>query len=153
VEGDAAKKMAFNYYRDRIFTRQISGDGSAPREEASTSLSYSVFNLEALTMVCRIAEVQGVDLWSVRGKNGSTIETVINYFQPYLSDSRKWSREQEADLETDGLYFLAFAGMGLKKPEYVALYQSWNARTDPGSTWWIFWPAAGLPPATRPGTN
>jgi hypothetical protein len=123
VEDDAAKKMAFNYYRDRIFTRQISGDGSAPREEARTSPSYSVFNLEALTMVCRIAEVQGVDLWSVRGKNGSTIGTVINYLQPYLSDPRKWSREQETDLETGGLYFLAFAGMGLKKPEYIALYQ------------------------------
>ena len=74
-------------------------------------------------MVCRVAEVQGVDLWSVRGRSGSTIGTVIDYLQPYLSDPRKWSKEQEIDLETDGLYFLAFAGMGLRRPEYIALYQ------------------------------
>ncbi|PWU02535.1 MAG: hypothetical protein C5B51_20560 [Terriglobia bacterium] len=122
VEDEAASKMAFSYYRDRIFPRQIRGDGSAPGED-SRSLWSSVFNLEALTMVCRIAEMQGVDLWSVRGRNNSTIATVVNYLEPYLSDPRKWSREQEIDLETDGLYFLAFAGMGLKQQEYIALYQ------------------------------
>ena len=123
VQDAAVEKMVFDQFRDRIFPRQIRGDGSAPREEAREAPTYSIFNLEAFTMVCRIAEVQGVDLWSVRGKNGSSLSTVINYLQPYLSDPHKWSREQVADLETDGLYFLAFAGMGLKKPEYIALYQ------------------------------
>ena len=33
VDNDAAMKMAFSYYRDRIFPRQIAPDGSAPREE------------------------------------------------------------------------------------------------------------------------
>ena len=40
-----------------------------------------------------------------------------------LLDPRQWNREQANDLETDALYFLAFAGMGTKKPEYIALYQ------------------------------
>src|SRR5581483_877412 len=106
-----------------IFPRQIRPDGSAPREEARTTLWYSVFNLEAFTLLSRIAEAQGVDLWSVRGKNGSTISTVIDYLEPYLSDPHKWAREQANEVESDGLSFLAFAGMGLKKPEYVALYQ------------------------------
>lgn len=123
VGDDAATKMVFDLYRDRVFLRQIRADGSAPREEVRATPWYSVFNLEALTMVCRIAEVQGVDLWSVRGRNGSSLGTVIDYLHPYLSDPRKWSREQAVDLETDALYFLAFAGMGLKKPEYIALYQ------------------------------
>jgi Alginate lyase len=123
VDDHATAKMAFDYYRTRIFPRQIRPDGSAPREEARTTFWYSVFNLEAFTMVCRIAEVQGVDLWSVRGKNGSDLSTVISYLEPYLSDPRQWTREQASDVETDALYFLAFAGMGLKKPEYIALYQ------------------------------
>ena len=123
VGDDAAARMAFDYYRDRIFHRQIRGDGSAPREEARATPWYSVFNLEAYTMVCRIAEVQGVDLWSVRGKNGSTLSTVIDYLKPLLADPRQWNREQANDLETDALYFLAFAGMGMKRPDYIALYQ------------------------------
>lgn len=119
VQDENAQKMAFSYYRDHIFPRQIRTDSAVPREEVRTS----VFDLEASTLVCRIAEVQGVDLWSVHGANGSTIGTLINSVEPYLSDPRLWSREQTADLETDGQYFLAFAGMGLKKTEYIALYQ------------------------------
>lgn len=119
VQDENAQKMAFSHYRDHIFPRQIRTDSAVPREEVRAS----VFDLEASTLVCRIAEVQGVDLWSVHGVNGSNIGTLINSVEPYLTDPRLWSREQTADLETDGQYFMAFAGMGLKKPEYIALYQ------------------------------
>jgi hypothetical protein len=124
VEDDKALQMAFKYYRDHIFPRQIRPDGSAPKEELRTrSLSYSASNAEAFAMTCRIAQVHGADLWTVQGKNKVAIGTVIDYLEPYLADPKKWSKEQIADFQTDGLYFLAFAGMGLKKPEYVALYR------------------------------
>ncbi len=123
IGDDAAEKMVFDFYRERLFPRQIRADGSAPREEARNSPWYSVFNLEAYTMLCRIAEEQGLDLWSMRGKNGANLGTVIDYLKPHLADPKQWSREQANDLETDALYFLAFAGMGLKKPEYIDLYQ------------------------------
>lgn len=132
VGDDAAARTAFDFYRMRLFPRQIRADGSAPREEAHASAWYSVFNLEAFTMICRIAEVQGVDLWGVQGKKGSTLATVIDYLKPHLADPRQWSREQANDLETDALYFLAFAGMGLKKPEYIALYERLE---HPGKAW------------------
>jgi hypothetical protein len=124
LENQAEQQAVFTFYREQIFPRQIKGDGSAPREESRTrSLWYSAFNLEAYAMVCRIAQVHGVDLWSVRAKNGATMETVIDYLEPYLADPRKWSKEQISEFSNDGLYFLAFAGMGLKKPEYVALFR------------------------------
>lgn len=124
VEDRQATQMAFNYYRDHIFPRQIRSDGSAPREESrSKSPSFSTFNLEAFTLVCRIAQVHGTDLWTVHTKSGATISTVIDYLEPYLADPHKASREQLADFTNDNLYFLAFAGMGLKKPEYVAIFR------------------------------
>jgi Alginate lyase len=124
VGDNAAEQSAFAFYRANIFPRQIRKDGSAPREEARTrSLSYSAFNLEAFATLCRIAQVQGVDLWDLQAKNGATVATVIDYLAPYLSDPRKWNKEQIVDFETSGLYSLAFAGMGLKKPDYVALYR------------------------------
>jgi hypothetical protein len=133
VQDDPTQKMAFDYYRDRIFSRQIKADGSAPREEARTrSLTYSAFNLEAFTIVCRIARVNKVDLWSVRARIGATIGTVIYYLEPYLADPKKWTREQPPDFPNDGLYFLAFAGMDLKKPEYVALFRKLER---PDSAW------------------
>lgn len=124
AESRAEEQMAFTFYRDQIFPRQIRADGSAPREEARTrSLTYSAFNLEAYTTICRIAQVQGMDLWAVHASNGATLATVIDYLEPYLSNPGKWSKEQISEFPNDGLYFLAFAGMGLKKPQYVALYR------------------------------
>jgi Alginate lyase len=124
VGDNAAEQSAFAFYRANIFPRQIRKDGSAPREEARTrSLSYSAFNLEAFATLCRIAQVQGVDLWTLEAKNGASVATVIDYLAPYLSDPHKWNKEQIVDFESSGLYSLAFAGMGLKKPDYVALYR------------------------------
>ncbi|HLG96913.1 MAG TPA: alginate lyase family protein, partial [Bryobacteraceae bacterium] len=82
--------------------------------------------------ICRIAQVQGTDLWTVRAKNGATLATVIDYLEPYLADPKKWTKEQISEFPNDGLYFLAFAGMGLRKPEYVALYRKLE---HPDSAW------------------
>jgi len=138
VENDTQQKAAFNYYRDHIFPRQIKPDGSAPREESRTrGLWYSAFNLEAMTTICRIAQLDGVDLWNVHAKGNADIVTVLEYLEPYLSDPKRWTKEQVTDSSNDGLYFLAYAGMGLKKPEYLALYRklehpegAWLALTD-----------------------
>jgi hypothetical protein len=133
VEDQPAGQMAFQSYRDLIFPRQIRTDGSAPSEEARTrSLSYSAFNLEAFATLCRIAQVQGVDLWPVSGRNGATIGKAIDYLEPYLRDPRTWKREQITEYQSDSPYFLAFAGMGLKKPEYVELFQKLE---HPEGTW------------------
>src|ERR1035438_6537084 len=72
---------------------------------------------------CRIAQIAGVDLWTVHSRGNATLSTVVEYLQPYLSDPKKWTKEQITDFSNDGLYFLAYAGMGMKKPEYIALYR------------------------------
>jgi hypothetical protein len=124
VEDDAEQKAVFAWYRDRIFPRQIKPDGSAPREEARTrSLWYSAFNLEALANTCRIAQLKGVDLWTIHAKGGATLSSVVDYLQPFFADPKMWTKEQITEFANDGLYGLAYAGMGLKKPEYIAAYR------------------------------
>jgi hypothetical protein len=124
VGDDATQKSVFTYYREHLFPHQIRPDGSAPREEQRTrSLSYSVFNMEALTVTCRIAQIHGTDLWSVTSKGGATIATVIDYLVPYLSEPKKWPKEQIGEFSNDGIYALAFAGMALKRPDYITLYR------------------------------
>lgn len=137
--GDSAtQKMAFHGFRDELFPKQIEPDGSAPREEARTkSLGYSTFNLEAYTVLCRIAEKQGVDLWHVRTSKGATLETVMSYLTPALRDSRQWKKEQMIDFESGNMYYLALAGKGLGRREYIQLYRdkrdgrgAWQALVD-----------------------
>jgi hypothetical protein len=136
LEDKPVEQMAFNYYRDHIFTSQIRHDGSAPREEErARSLSYSVFNVEAYSTICRISQVQGVDLWNLQTSNGATLATVTAYLSPFVFDPRRWHKEQISEFHNEGLYFLAFAGMGLKKPELVALYHKLE---HPDSAWISF---------------
>jgi hypothetical protein len=136
VGDSAAQQAAFAFYRDNIFTKQIKKDGSAPREESRTrSLSYSEFNLEAYANLCRIAQVQGQDLWGLQTKTGANLGMVIDYLAPYFTDPRKWAKEQIVDFQTDGVYALAFAGIGLKKPEYVALFRKLER---PEGAWMAF---------------
>jgi hypothetical protein len=144
----AAQKAAFAFYSDNIFPKQIKRDGSAPREEARPrSLSYSAFNLEAYANLCRIAQVQGVDLWSLQTKTGANLSMVVDYLAPYFTDPHKWGKEQIGDFQSDGIYSLAFSGIGLKKPDYVALFRKLER---PEGAWMAFvdlivgrWEASG----------
>ncbi len=124
VQNRPAAQATFNYYRDHLFPRSRHADGGATREEARLqSLAASSFQVEAFSMVSRIGQVSGVNLWTARTKSGDTLATIIDYLEPYIADPRKPSKEPIADFANDNLYALAFAGMGMKRPEYVALYR------------------------------
>ncbi len=124
VQNGQESQMAFAFYRDHVFPRQVKLDTNSPREDARTrSVAYPVFSLEADAMVCRIAQVHGVNLWNLRTKNGASLATVADKLAPFLADPRKGGRELVSDVPNDSLYFLAFAGMGMNKPEYVALFR------------------------------
>ena len=124
IDDAKSQQQAFAFYRT-LLPRQITANGSAPAEESRPrSLRLSIFNLEAYSVICRVSQVEGMEnLWSVHGRRGVTITTAIDYLTPYLLDPKKWTKEQGSDIPYDSLYFLAFAGMGLDKPEYIALYR------------------------------
>jgi len=136
VDDKATGQMAFSHYRDSIAARQIGSNGSTVREEErGHPLTYSAFNTEAMATICRIAQTQGVDLWNAQGKGGATLATVIAYLVPHLADRKIWDKEQITGFRSDGIYFLAFAGMGMKNPDYLALYHQLE---HPDSAWLSF---------------
>jgi hypothetical protein len=135
VEDQPSQQLAFKTYRELNFPRRIRPGAAPPNEEERwRSLDSSAVNLEAFSTTCRIAQVQGVDLWSVSGRGGATIGKLIDSLGPYLRDPRNWNREQAAELQNDSPYFLAFAGMGLKNPEYVELFQKLERPEGPWSS-------------------
>jgi hypothetical protein len=133
LDDKARAQMAFHYYQDTAFPR---AEGRLSREdERARPLSYTAASAEAMATTCRIAQAQGVDLWNTQAKGGATLAAVIASLTPHLADRKKWDREQMAEFEADGIYFLAFAGVGMKKPEYVALYRQFE---HPDSAWLSF---------------
>jgi hypothetical protein len=75
--------------------QQILADGRQPRElERTRSLSYSEFNLEALTRLAELARFTKVDLWHHAPAAGGGMGAALRYLAPYADTSRTWAGEQ-----------------------------------------------------------
>ena len=71
LESKPDEQMAFDSTAITSSRGRSAPTAARPSEESRTrSLAYSAFNLEAFTITCRIAQAQGVDLWSTRQKRG-----------------------------------------------------------------------------------
>jgi hypothetical protein len=79
----------------RRVAAQIADDGAQPEELARTrSLSYSVFNLEALTRLAELGRNLGVDLWRATTPAGARLRRAIAYVAPYADSTRAWPGTQ-----------------------------------------------------------
>jgi hypothetical protein len=129
AEDSSASAAAFDYFRNRILPRQARF--TPARDPAAPPLPPPAASLEGVATLCRIAQVRGVELWNTRTRGGVTAASLIDASAPNVSDPKKWNRDQFADFQGDGVYFLAFAGMGLSRPDYIALYRKLE-RPDSG---------------------
>jgi hypothetical protein len=120
---DAAKSLAWERYRTHLVPKQVKPDGSCPAEEARTkSLGYSSMNLDGYSMLCRVAQLNGVDLWRFRTEAGNGIEKSFSYLLPYVLRPQTWRKPQIAPYEQDRAIFPGLAGLGLRSAELIAAY-------------------------------
>ena len=78
-------------YKNVILPNQMATDGSFPREIRRTKpYGYSLFNLDAMTMVCLILSDEQNDLWSFRLADGRSIKKGLEFLYPYVEDKSKW---------------------------------------------------------------
>jgi hypothetical protein len=117
-------------YKTVLVPSQIAPDGSFPLELRRTKpYSYSLFNLEVLAGVCQILSDTSDKLWNFATPDGRGIGRAIAFMYPYIADKKKWP------YPPDVMYFdqwplreqsLLFAGLALRKSEYLALWRTLN---------------------------
>lgn len=134
--GDAAaRKMCWDHFRTHLI-KQIEADGSCPREEERTqSLSYSSMNLDAFSVVCRLAELDGVDLWHVRGLKKAEVVEAFRYLVPFMLDPSAWKKEQIEKYNAKGYFFPGLVGRGLQD---VGLLNAYGKLPHGESPWLQF---------------
>jgi hypothetical protein len=67
-------------------------DGSFPEELRRTKpYGYSLFNLDAMTMVCLILTDNSHDLINYTTSDGKTLKKGIEFLYPYVADKGKWT--------------------------------------------------------------
>jgi hypothetical protein len=78
-------------YKEVLLPGQMAEDGSFPLELARTKpYAYSLFNLDAMTMICRILSTDKDDLWQYTTEDGRNIMLGISYLYPFVADKSKW---------------------------------------------------------------
>ncbi|MFC2080940.1 alginate lyase family protein [Bacteroidota bacterium] len=115
-------------YKNTLLPDQMAEDGSFPLELARTKpYGYSLFNLEAMAMVCEILSVPEDNLWEYTLEDGRSIGLGIAFMFPYMKDKSTWH------LPPDVMYYdewpvrhplLLFGGLALNRPEYIELWKT-----------------------------
>lgn len=132
---DRVLSLCRERYRNVILPDQMAVDGSFPQELRRTKpYGYSLFNLDAMTMVCLILSDKNHDLWDYTASDGRNIRKGIAYLYPYVKDKAKWP------LAKDVMYwdnwpvappFLIFGAVRYSEEEW---FKTWKSlEHDPGT--------------------
>jgi hypothetical protein len=114
-------------FKTVLLPNQMAKNGSFPEELRRTKpYGYSLFNLDAMTTVCQILSTRTDNLWTFALDDGRTIGKAVAYMAPFIKDKKRWP------LKPDVMYFdqwpmrhpsLLFAGVALRKPDYLTLWR------------------------------
>jgi hypothetical protein len=79
-------------YKEILLPDQMAEDGSFPLEIKRTKpYGYSIFNLDAMTMICQILSDNKNDLWNWQTPDGKSIRKGIDFLWPFVADKSKWT--------------------------------------------------------------
>lgn len=119
----ALRRMAWSHCRDFLIPSEIQADGSCPREEERTrSLHYSSMNLDAFALLCRLASLDGVDLWRYRTPAGTGVETAFLYLLPFTLEPETWKKRQIDKYDPGAHYFTGLGGIALRSQRLLPAY-------------------------------
>jgi hypothetical protein len=87
-------------FKTVLLPNQAAVDGSFPLELSRTKpYGYSIFNLDAMVMLCQILSTPKDNLWDFETPDGKSIKKSIDYLYPFIADKRKWP------LKPDVMYY------------------------------------------------
>lgn len=91
VEDEAILEECRETYKNRFLKDTMASDGSFPQETARTKpYNYSIFQLEAMVMLCQILSTPEDDLWSFTTEDGKNIRLALDFMLPYIVNKESW---------------------------------------------------------------
>ena len=91
--------------KEKRIATQIEPDGRQPLELVRTrAWSYSVGNLDGLTLLATLGERVGVDLWNYRTADGRSIRRALDYLMPLALGEKKWPHQQLGEWSPQNLF-------------------------------------------------
>lgn len=117
-------------YRSELLPNQMTVDGSFPREVRRTKpYGYSLFNLDAMVMVCHILSDAKDDLWTYETSDGKSLKKGISFLYPYVKAKDQWPFAKDVmywDEWPVAHPFLVFGALRFGQQEWLNTWQSLN---------------------------
>jgi hypothetical protein len=128
IRDRATRDEVRHEYIEVLLPGQMAVDGSFPKELARTKpYSYSIFNFDAMAMLCVSLEGTGADLVRWQMPDGRGICRGAAFLYPYLKDKGAWPYRKDVE-HFDALPVrspgLLFAGRACRRRQYVELWKA-----------------------------
>jgi hypothetical protein len=115
-------------YKKVLLPEQMVSDGSFPLEIRRTKpYAYSLFNLDAMIMVCLILSDKENDLWTYTTSDGKTLRKGIEFMYPYVSDKNKWPYNKDVMFWEDWPIAHPFLLYGAEKFKVEEWFRAWSS--------------------------
>lgn len=96
TKNDSLLDLCRQRYTTLHLPSQMALDGSFPKELARTKpYGYSLFNLDAMVMLCQILSDKQNNLWAFELEDKRSIRQAIAFMDPYVKDKNKWTFKQD----------------------------------------------------------
>jgi hypothetical protein len=124
-------KELLEYCRIRFKTvlvpNQIEKDGSFPQELRRTKpYAYSLFNLEAMAMICQILSAPEENLWKFETADGRGVAPAMEFMFPFIKDKKSWTRPPDVMYDKEfpmRQNSLLLSGIALNRAQYIELWK------------------------------
>ncbi|GAB3509413.1 alginate lyase family protein [Emticicia fontis] len=124
-----------NRYKTVLLPKQMAADGSFPLELSRTKpYGYSLFNLDAMVMLCQILSTAQDNLWEYQAPEGQTIRKGIEFLYPYVANKSQWPFKQDVMYWQDWPIAQPFLVFGAAKFGQDKWLQTWKTlEHNPGT--------------------
>jgi hypothetical protein len=136
IDDKTTRSEIATQFTNIFLPNQMAIDGSFPKELARTKpYSYSIFNFDAMAMICQSLLDSGTDLFSFALPDGRGICKGAAFLYPFLNNRDAWPYKKDIE-HFDSLPVrspgLLVTGLACKKDNYLKLWSHLNpAPTDP----------------------
>ncbi|GAB3262187.1 hypothetical protein GCM10027347_27690 [Larkinella harenae] len=127
TRNDSLLTFCQNRYKTVLLPDQMAADGSFPQELRRTKpYGYSLFNLDAMTMICQILSTPTANLWTYQTGDGRGIQKGIAYLYRFVQDKTSWPLKPDVMYWNDWPVahpFLVFGAVAFGQADWL---QTWK---------------------------
>ena len=129
LTGDSAKlEFCRVRFKEILLPNQMAADGSFPLEIKRTKpYGYSLFNLDAMSTICKILSTPTDNLWHFTTTDGRNMGKAIEFMFPFVADKKSWPFPKDImywDEWPVRQPFLLFGAQAFHQKKYLDLYLS-----------------------------